>query len=216
MREPWQWQEEDIQSLIREQRKEDLRLEYKKSDALSKNIVSAAASARLLQPVQEAFWGGYSGYFSDLDGFLWEVAWNPSFPIAEKPPELTLLVAAGEQEDPCPFFASRRHGARRSSLSQKDYLSGQRSKTRLSIERKGLRPSAIPFWDTMPRRVPDGTPIRVISGVPPPSPSEARDRAAPRRPSSQRPGARPDRRASSRRTRSGRGAAPEPRLRARR
>src|ERR1035441_5899765 len=108
MREPWQWQEEDIQSLIREQRKEDLPLEYKKSDALSKNIVSAAASARLLQPVQEAFWGGYSGYFSDLDGFLWEVAWNPSFPIAEKPPELTLLVAAGEQEDPCPFFASRR------------------------------------------------------------------------------------------------------------
>ena len=150
MREPWQWQEEDIQSLIREQRKEDLRLEYKKSDALSKNIVSAAASARLLQPVQEAFWGGYSGYFSDLDGFLWEVAWNPSFPIAEKPPELTLLVAAGEQEDPCPFFASRRHGARRSSLSQKDYLSGQRSKTRLSIERKGLRPSAIRFWDTTP------------------------------------------------------------------
>ena len=49
-------------------------------------------------------------------------------------------------------------------LSQKLYLSGQRSKTRLSIERKGLRPSAIPFWDTMPRRVPDGTPIRVISG----------------------------------------------------
>ena len=27
------------------------------------------------------------------------------------PPELTLLVAAGEQEDLCPFFASRRHGA---------------------------------------------------------------------------------------------------------
>jgi hypothetical protein len=96
-------------------------------------------------------------------------------------------------------------------LSQKLYLSGQRSKTRLSIERKGLRPSAIPFWDTMPRRVPDGTPIRVISGVPPPSPSEARDRAAPRRPSSQRPGARPDRRASSRRTRCGRGAGPRPR-----
>jgi hypothetical protein len=69
-------------------------------------------------------------------------------------------------------------------LSQNLYLSGQRSKTRLSIERKGLRPSAIPFWDTMPRRVPDGTPIRVISGVPPPLPSEARDRAAPRRPSS--------------------------------
>jgi uncharacterized protein len=44
---------------------------------------AAAAGARLLKPAQEAFWGGYSGYFSDPDGFLWEVAWNPSFPIAE-------------------------------------------------------------------------------------------------------------------------------------
>jgi uncharacterized protein len=42
-----------------------------------------AAGAKLANPAQEAFWGGYSGYFSDLDGFLWEVAWNPSFQIAE-------------------------------------------------------------------------------------------------------------------------------------
>jgi len=42
-----------------------------------------AAGGELLKPAQEAFWGGYSGYFSDPDGFLWEVAWNPSFPIAE-------------------------------------------------------------------------------------------------------------------------------------
>jgi catechol 2,3-dioxygenase-like lactoylglutathione lyase family enzyme len=41
------------------------------------------AGARLLKRAQEAAWGGYSGYFSDPDGFLWEVAWNPSFPIAE-------------------------------------------------------------------------------------------------------------------------------------
>jgi len=41
------------------------------------------AGAKLLKPAQEADWGGYSGYFSDPDGFLWEVAWNPSFPIAE-------------------------------------------------------------------------------------------------------------------------------------
>lgn len=40
------------------------------------------AGARILKPAQEAFWGGYSGYFSDPDGFLWEVAWNPFFPIA--------------------------------------------------------------------------------------------------------------------------------------
>jgi hypothetical protein len=40
-----------------------------------------AAGAKLLKPSEEAFWGGYSGYFSDPDGFPWEVAWNPSFPI---------------------------------------------------------------------------------------------------------------------------------------
>ncbi len=42
-----------------------------------------AAGAKLQKPAQEAFWGGYSGYFSDPDGYLWEVAWNPFFPIAE-------------------------------------------------------------------------------------------------------------------------------------
>lgn len=42
------------------------------------------AGAKILKPAQEVFWGGYSGYFSDPDGFLWEVAWNPFFPIAEK------------------------------------------------------------------------------------------------------------------------------------
>ena len=42
---------------------------------------AVAAGAKILKPAQETFWGGYSGYFSDPDGFLWEVAWNPSFPI---------------------------------------------------------------------------------------------------------------------------------------
>ena len=41
-----------------------------------------AAGAKILKPAEEAFWGGYSGYFADPDGFPWEVAWNPSFPIA--------------------------------------------------------------------------------------------------------------------------------------
>ncbi|MGB7283044.1 MAG: VOC family protein [Candidatus Acidiferrum sp.] len=42
-----------------------------------------AAGARILKPAEEAFWGGYSGYFADPDGFPWEVAWNPSFPIMQ-------------------------------------------------------------------------------------------------------------------------------------
>ena len=42
-----------------------------------------AAGATVLKPAEEAFWGGYSGYFADPDGFVWEVAWNPFFEIAE-------------------------------------------------------------------------------------------------------------------------------------
>ena len=42
-----------------------------------------SAGAKIVKPAQEAFWGGYSGYFSDPDGFLWEVAWSPFFAIAE-------------------------------------------------------------------------------------------------------------------------------------
>jgi predicted lactoylglutathione lyase len=42
-----------------------------------------ASGAKIRKPAQEAFWGGYSGYFSDPDGFLWEVAWNPDFAMAE-------------------------------------------------------------------------------------------------------------------------------------
>jgi predicted lactoylglutathione lyase len=42
-----------------------------------------AAGAVIRRPAQDVFWGGYSGYFSDLDGHLWEVAYNPHFPLDE-------------------------------------------------------------------------------------------------------------------------------------
>ena len=35
------------------------------------------AGAKIIKKAQKAFWGGYSGYFADPDGYLWEVAWNP-------------------------------------------------------------------------------------------------------------------------------------------
>ena len=38
---------------------------------------AVAAGATLIKPGQKVFWGGYSGYFADPDGFYWEVAWNP-------------------------------------------------------------------------------------------------------------------------------------------
>lgn len=42
-----------------------------------------AAGGRILKPAEDAFWGGYSGYFADLDGHVWEVAWNPFWPLDE-------------------------------------------------------------------------------------------------------------------------------------
>ena len=36
-----------------------------------------AAGATLAKPPQKVFWGGYSGYFKDPDGYLWEIAHNP-------------------------------------------------------------------------------------------------------------------------------------------
>jgi len=40
---------------------------------------AVAAGGKLVKRAQDVFWGGYSGYFSDLDDFLWEVSWNPHF-----------------------------------------------------------------------------------------------------------------------------------------
>ncbi len=39
--------------------------------------LALSCGAKGVKPPEEAFWGGYSGYFADPDGFLWEVAWNP-------------------------------------------------------------------------------------------------------------------------------------------
>ncbi|WP_416138076.1 VOC family protein [Halomonas sp. HK25] len=39
------------------------------------------AGGRIVKPASRAEWGGYSGYFADPDGHLWEVAYNPAFPI---------------------------------------------------------------------------------------------------------------------------------------
>lgn len=41
------------------------------------------AGARITDPAHDRFWGGYSGYFQDLDGHLWEIAWNPSLEVKE-------------------------------------------------------------------------------------------------------------------------------------
>ena len=35
------------------------------------------AGAIIVKPAHDTFWGGYSGYFQDPDGHLWEIVWNP-------------------------------------------------------------------------------------------------------------------------------------------
>jgi uncharacterized glyoxalase superfamily protein PhnB len=41
------------------------------------------AGASIVKPAHDTFWGGYSGYFQDPDGHLWEVAWNPAWNIED-------------------------------------------------------------------------------------------------------------------------------------
>jgi uncharacterized protein len=55
----------------------------------SKNEVDAVmesakkAGAKIVKPAQNTFWGGYSGYFQDPDGHLWEILWNPTLNISD-------------------------------------------------------------------------------------------------------------------------------------
>ena len=39
---------------------------------------AARAGAEIVKSAQDTFYGGYSGYFRDPDGHLWEVVWNPA------------------------------------------------------------------------------------------------------------------------------------------
>lgn len=41
------------------------------------------AGAVIVKPAQDTFWGGYVGYFQDPDQHVWEVAWNPQWPLPE-------------------------------------------------------------------------------------------------------------------------------------
>ena len=41
------------------------------------------AGAMITHLARDRFWGGYSGYFQDLDGHLWEIAWNPAWEVRE-------------------------------------------------------------------------------------------------------------------------------------
>jgi len=44
---------------------------------------AADAGAEVTQPARETFYGGYAGFFSDPDGHVWEIAYNPGFALGE-------------------------------------------------------------------------------------------------------------------------------------
>lgn len=50
-------------------------------DALMRE--AARAGAVITEPAGDRFWGGYSGYFHDPDGHLWEIAWNPQWIVKD-------------------------------------------------------------------------------------------------------------------------------------
>jgi uncharacterized protein len=50
-------------------------------DAVMKQAKDAGAT--ITDPARDRFWGGYSGYFQDLDGHLWEIAWNPQWSVKD-------------------------------------------------------------------------------------------------------------------------------------
>jgi len=41
------------------------------------------AGAVVTDPSHDRFWGGYSGYFQDPDGHLWEITWHPEWSLAD-------------------------------------------------------------------------------------------------------------------------------------
>ena len=45
---------------------------------------SKAVCAVIAKEPQRVFWGGYSGYFTDPNGYYWEVAYNPEWSFDEK------------------------------------------------------------------------------------------------------------------------------------
>ncbi|WP_132311287.1 VOC family protein [Martelella mediterranea] len=45
---------------------------------------AATCGATITKQAEKVFWGGYSGYFADPDGHLWEVAFNPLAPLDDE------------------------------------------------------------------------------------------------------------------------------------
>lgn len=54
-----------------------------KEDVDAVLALAERSGGKIEKPAQDTFWGGYSGYFSDPDGYLWEVAYADSWEFRE-------------------------------------------------------------------------------------------------------------------------------------
>lgn len=59
---------------------QNMQTEQQVDDYLKK---AEQAGATIIKPAQKVFWGGYSGYFADPEGHIWEVAYNPFWSFDE-------------------------------------------------------------------------------------------------------------------------------------
>jgi len=51
----------------------------KKEEVAEVMALAEKAGGKIVKQAQDVFWGGHSGYFTDPDGYYWEVAWGPDF-----------------------------------------------------------------------------------------------------------------------------------------
>ena len=51
----------------------------RQSEVAEVMALAERAGGKVIKPAQDTFWGGHSGYFTDPDGYPWEVAWAPMF-----------------------------------------------------------------------------------------------------------------------------------------
>jgi uncharacterized protein len=54
-----------------------------RDDVIAIMARAKSAGARIVKEPRETSWGGFSGYFADMDGHYWEVAWGPMFGFTE-------------------------------------------------------------------------------------------------------------------------------------
>ena len=57
---------------------------HSKDAVLAVLAEAKGAGAKILKSAEDTFWGGYSGYFADPDGHIWEVAWNPHWSLDDE------------------------------------------------------------------------------------------------------------------------------------